>query len=73
MISLSTNKCLHSLGIFFFKGKKEWLATAIYQANTFQVVVDGKILSTNKQMKKDPNNPNINVQQVEAILLAFEV
>ncbi len=31
------------------------------------------LLPANRKMKKNPNNPSINVYEVEAILLAFQV
>lgn len=73
MISLYINTCLYSLDGFFFKGKGEWPAAIIHQANAFQAVVEGKILPPNRKMKKDLNNLSINVQKVEVILLAFQV
>lgn len=72
-ISLYTNACLYGLGGFFFKGKGNWPAAAIHQANAFQAVVDKKILPPNRKMRKDPNNPSINVHKMKAILLAFQV
>lgn len=72
-IRLYNNTCLYDLGGFFFEGKRDWPAAAIHQVNAFRAVVDGKILPPNRRMKKNPNDLSINVYEVEAILLAFQV
>ncbi len=35
--------------------------------------MQGKSLSANRKIKKNPDDPTINVQEVEAILLAFQI
>ena len=71
--SLYTDACLSGLGGFYFKGTESWKITKVFQANAFCVVVQRKSLSANRKMGKNPNDPSINVHNVEAILLAFQV
>lgn len=43
------------------------------QANAFRALVQGKSLPANQKMTKNPDDPSINVHEVEAFLLAFQV
>lgn len=43
----------------------------IYQFNVFQIVVKEKVLSLDKKISKDPDNINIKVYKLRAILLVF--
>ena len=72
-ISLYTNACLYGLGDFFFEGRRDWPIAAIDQVNAFQAIVNGKTFPLNRKMAKNPDDPSINVHEVEAILLAFQV
>ncbi len=72
-ISLYTDAYLYGLGGFFFEGRGDWPTAAIDQANTFRAIVNEKTLSPNRRMAKNPDDLSINVHEVEAILLAFQV
>ena len=71
--SLYTDACLYGLGGFYFKGLQSWEQADIIQKNAFRAVVQGKVLPENRKMRKNPDDPSINVHEVEAILLAFQV
>lgn len=71
--SLYTNACLYGLGGFYFRGSKSWEQADVNQVNAFRAVVQGKVLPANRRMKKNPDDPSINVNEVEAILLAFQI
>ncbi len=73
IISLYTNACLYNLGGFFFEGNDDWPKATIYEANAFWFVVNEKTFSKNRSMIKDLDDPSINVHEVEAILLAFQL
>ncbi len=72
-ISIYTDASLYGLGGFFFEGKRDWPTAAIDQVNAFRAIVNRKTLPTNRRMAKNPNDPSINVHEVEVILLAFQV
>lgn len=71
--SLYTDACLYGLGGFYFEGREDWKHVSISQARAFRAIVNGKPLSPNRKMRKDPDDPSINVHEVEAILLAFQL
>ena len=52
---------------------ESWKITNILQANAFCAVVQEKSLLANRRMGKNPNDPSINVHEVEAILPVFQV
>ncbi len=56
-ISLYTDACLYGLGEFFFEGRGDWPTAAIDQINAFLAIVNGKILSPNRRMAKNPDDP----------------
>ncbi len=64
---------LYSLGSFYFKGTESWEIIKVLQANAFFAVLQGKSLPANKKRRKNPDDPSINVHEVEAILLGFQV
>lgn len=72
-ISLYTDACLYGLGGFFFESRGNWPAAKIHQADAFRAIVYGKSLPPNRKMAKDPDDPSINVHEVEAIILAFQL
>lgn len=72
-VCLYTDACLYGLGGFCFNGKSDWPAVTISQSSAFQAVVNGKTLSPNRKMAKNPDDPSINVHEVEAIFLAFQL
>ena len=43
------------------------------QANAFFAVLQEKSLPANKKKRKNPDDPSINVHEVKAILLGFQV
>lgn len=70
--SLYTDACLYGLGGCYFKGSEHWEQADIHQQNAFCAIVQGKVIRANRKMKKNPDDPSINVHEVEAILLAFQ-
>ncbi len=52
---------------------ESWEITNILQTNAFCAVVQEKSLPANRKMEKNPNDPSINVHEVEAILPVFQV
>lgn len=71
--TLYTDACLYGLGGFYFKGRQTWEQVKVTQSDAFCAVVQGKTLPANRKMKKNPDDPSINVHGVEAILLAFQL
>ncbi len=72
-LTLYTNACLYGLGRFYFEGRQAWEQVKVNQSDTFCAIVQEKSLSANRKMKKNPDDPSINVHEVEAILLAFQI
>ncbi len=70
--TLYTDACLYGLGGFYFDGTQPWEQAYISQLQTCCAIVQGKTLPANRKMKKNPDDPSINVHEVEAILLAFQ-
>ncbi len=66
--------CLYGLGGFYYSGVGSWNCNIIDQANAFKALVEGKQLPLplSRKLPKDPNDPSINVYEVEAILLLFQ-
>ncbi len=71
--TLYTDACLYGLGGFYFEDRQAWENVKVNQPDAFCAIVKGKSLSANKKMKKNPDNPSINVHKVEVILLAFQI
>ena len=71
--SVYTDACLYGIGGFFFDGKGKWQTASVIQTGAFQAVVSGKTLPLNRRMAKNLDDPSINVHEVEAILLAFQL
>ncbi len=71
--TLYTNACLYWLGGFYFKGRQAWEQVKVTQSDAFGVLVQGKDLPANRKMKKNSYDPSINVNEVEAIFLAFQI
>lgn len=72
-ITLYTDACLYGLGGFCFDGRGDWPTATISQSRAFRAVVEGKTLPQNRKMTKNSDDPSINVHEVEAILLAFQL
>ncbi len=70
--TLYTNACLYGLGGFYFEGSQPWEQAYISQLQACCAIIQGKALPVNRKMKKNPDDPSINVHEVEAILLAFQ-
>ena len=43
------------------------------QRKVFRAIVSKKALPANRKMAKDPDDPSINIYEVEAILLIFQL
>ncbi len=71
--SVYTDACLYVLGGFFFDGKGDWQTASVIQTRAFQAVISGKTLPPKRRMAKNPDDPSINVHEVEAIFLAFQL
>ncbi len=71
--TLYTDACLYGLGRFYFEGRQGWEQVKVNHSNAFCAIVQRKSLSANRKMKKNPDDPSINVHEVEAILLAFQI
>ncbi len=71
--TLYSDACLYGLGGFFFEGRQAWEQVKVNQSDAFCVIVQGKSLPANRKIKKNPDDPSINVHEVEAILLAFQI
>lgn len=71
--SLYTKACFYELGALYFKGKKDWKYVSIGQARAFRAIVNKKTLLLDRKMRKNPNDPGINIYKVEAILFAFQL
>lgn len=71
--TLYNDACLYGLGGFYFKGRQTWEQVKVTQSDAFCAVVQGKTLPANRKMKKNPDDPSINVHEIEAILLAFQL
>ena len=71
--SLYTDACFYGFGGFYFKGTESWEITKFLQANKFCAVVQGKSLPASRKMGKNPDDLSINMHEVKAILLAFQV
>ena len=71
--SLYTDACLYGLGGLYFEGCRSWEPAKVIQGKAFHAVVQGKPVPANRKMRKNPDDPNIKVHKVEAILLAFQI
>ncbi len=71
--TLYTYACLYGLSGFYFEGRQAWEQVKVNQSDAFCAIVQGKSLSANRKMKKNPDDPSINVHEVEATLLAFQI
>lgn len=70
--TLYTDACVYGLGGFHFKGSQPWEQAYINQMQACCAIVWGKALPANRKMRKNPDDPSINVHKVKAILLAFQ-
>ncbi len=70
---LYTDACLYGLGGFHFEGRQAWEQVKINKSDAFCAILQGKSLPANRKIKANPDNLNINVHEVEAILLAFQI
>ncbi len=71
--TLYTDACLYDLGGFYFEGQQAWEQVKVNQSDAFYAIVQGKSLEANRKMKKKPDDTSINIHEVEAILLAFQI
>ncbi len=71
--TLYTDACLYSLDGFYFEGRQAWEQVKVNQSNAFWAIVQEKSLPANRKIKKNPDDPSINVHKVEAIPLAFQI
>ncbi len=71
--NLYTDACLYGLVGFYFEGRQAWENVKVNQSDAFCAIVQGKSLPANRKMKKNPDDPSINIHEVEAILLAFQI
>ncbi len=69
-----TDVCLYGLGGFYYSGVGSWNCNIIDQANAFRALIEGKqlLLPLSHKLPKHPNDPSINVYEVEVILLMFQ-
>lgn len=69
-----TDAYLYGLGGFYYSGVGSWNCNIIDQANTFGALIERKQLPLplSRKLSQDPNDPSINVYEVEAILLLFQ-
>ncbi len=70
---LYTDACLYDLSRFYFEGRQAWEQVKVNQSDAFCAIVKEKSLPANGRMKKNPDDPSVNVHEVEAILLAFQI
>ncbi len=68
--TLYTDACLYGLGYFHFWGRQAWEQVKVTYANAFCALVQEKALPANRKMKKNSDDPSINVHKVQVILLA---
>ncbi len=71
--TLYTDECLYGLGGFYFEGRQAWEQVKINRSDAFCAIMKGKSLAANSKMKKNPDDSSINVHEVEAILIAFQI
>ncbi len=71
--NLYTDACFYGLGGFYFEGRQVWEQVKVNQSDAFCAIVQEKALPANRKMKKNLDDPSINVHKVEAILLAFQI
>ncbi len=71
--TLYTDACLYGLGGFYFEVRQAWEQVKVNQSHAFCAIVQEKSLPANRKMKKNPDDPSINIHKVEAILLAFQM
>ncbi len=71
--TLYTDTCLYGLGGFHFAGRQAWGQVKVTQSDAFCELVQGKALLANRKIKKNSDDPSINVHEVEAILLIFQI
>ncbi len=71
--TLYTDACLYGLGGFYFEGRQACEEVKVNQSDVFCVIVQEKSLQPNRKIKKNPDDPSINVHEVEDILLAFQI
>ncbi len=71
--TLYTDACLYALGEFYFEGRQAWEQVKVNQSDAFYAKVQRMSFSANRKMKKNPDDPSINVHEVKAILLAFQI
>lgn len=68
-----TDAYLYSLGGFYFEGYQTWEEIKVNQWDVFCGIVQEKLLLANKKIKKNSDDPSINIHKVEAILLVFQI
>ncbi len=71
--TLYTDVCPYGLCGFYFEGRQAWEQVKVNQSDAFCAIVQGKSLQANRKMKKNRDDSNINVHEVETILLAFQI
>ncbi len=71
--TLYTDACFYGLGEFYFEGRQVWEQVKVNQSDAFCAIVQRKSLPANRKMKKNSDDLSINVHEVEAILLAFQI
>ncbi len=68
-----TGACLYGLGRFYFECRQAWEQVKVNQSDAFCAIVQGKLRSANTKINKNPHDSSINVHEVEAILLDFQI
>ncbi len=68
-----TDACLYGLDRFYFEGRQVWEQVKVNQSDAFCAIKQGKSLSANGKMKKNPDDPSINIHEAEAIVLVFQI
>ena len=71
--TLYTDPCLYGLGGFYFDGRQALEQVKVNQSDGFCAIVRGKLLLDNGKMRKNLDDPSININEVEAILLAVRI
>ena len=71
--TLYTDTCLYGLGGFHFESQQAWKQVKVNKSDAFCSIVKGKSLPANRKMKKNPDDPSINIHKVEVIFLAFQI
>ncbi len=71
--TLYTDPCLYGLGGFYFDGRQALEQVKVNQSDGFCAIVQGKLLLDNGKMRKNLDDPSINIHEVEAILLAVRI